>query len=66
MEGLQVAGELKEPLQQYSGLPKASQALLQPPWTLSSLGQLLFKSVTHPVGAQAPDPPLPSTIMGML
>lgn len=73
--GLHVAGELYSPLQQYSGLPYASHALLQattPPSdsllvTRRSDGHEPFKSTTHPVAVQFwPEPPFGVTRTGRL
>jgi len=60
--GGQVSGLLKAPVQQYSGLLKASQALLHAttpdePLTRSSFGQMAFTSETHPAVLQLPEPP---------
>jgi len=60
--GGQVAGVLYAPVQQYSGLLKASQALLHAatpdgPVTCSSFGQIAFTSETHPAVLQSPEPP---------
>lgn len=67
-DGRQVAGVLYAPLQQYSGLPNASHALLHalPSPTFSSAGQPWLRSTVQPVDAHIPDPPLPSTIIGRL
>jgi hypothetical protein len=65
MVGLHVLGFPNAPLQQYSGLLNASQALLQasPFATRSSAGHLWFRSTVHPVAMQAP---LGCTIIGRL
>lgn len=67
-EGLHEDGVLYAPLQQYSGFENASHALRQAvrPTVRSSDGQIRFRSVTHPVVAHMPDPPVASITKGRL